>query len=724
MENKKKFRLSLSKTILLGLVLGVLCGIFFGEHCKGLAVIGHAFIKLLQMTILPYIVLSLIVGIGSLSYDTAKLLAGKAGLLLMLFWGIGLAVIFAMPLSFPPMESASFFSSSLVKPQTGINFLDLFIPSNPFRSMADNIIPAVVLFCIAVGVALIGIKDKESLLHNLSTLSKALTRVAHFMVKLAPIGVFAIAASAAGTITPEEIGRLNVYFATFILTALLLTFWVLPVLVTTVTPLKYRDILSVSKDALVTAFTMDNLFIVLPILIQNCKDLLKKYKLDRENSESFIDIIIPVFFNFPHLGRMLSLLFVLFAAWFYGNPLDVADYPSLVFLGLPSLFSKPFLALPFLLDSMRLPSDIFELYEISAVINGRFMTLVAAMHLLAFTLITTCAISRSLLIKPKKLLIYIVVTVGLLVVVTTGTRAFFSRAVTEEYTKDQVVAQMQLLQDPVEATVHETIPSGPREFEPGLSRVEEIKKRGVVRVGYVADRLPFSYFNQHGELVGFDVEMAHTLAKELGVHLEFIPFQFNTLAQQLRENHFDIAMSGVPMVTTFLKEMNFSDDYMDITFSFVVKDHRRKEFATVEKIQRMERFRVALPGASTYFADRIKEVVPHAEVVSLNSIREFFESGGEGMDALIIGAEVGAAWTLLYPDFQVVIPEEVYVAFPLGYPIASGQQEWINLLNRWIDLKRKDRTIEWAYDYWILGKGATEKRQRWSIIRDVLHWVE
>jgi ABC-type amino acid transport substrate-binding protein len=224
--------------------------------------------------------------------------------------------------------------------------------------------------------------------------------------------------------------------------------------------------------------------------------------------------------------------------------------------------------------------------------------------------------------------------------------------------------------------------------------------------------------------VGFDVEMAHTLAKELGVHLEFIPFQFNTLAQQLREDHFDIAMSGVPMVTTFLKEMNFSDDYMDITFSFAVKDHRRKEFTTVEKIESMERLRIAFPGASSYFAERIKEVLPQAEIVTLNSIRDFFESDSEGVDALVIGAEVGAAWTLLYPDFQVVIPEEVYVAFPLGYPIASGQQEWINLINRWIDLKRKDRTIEWAYDYWILGKGATEKRQRWSIIRDVLHWVE
>ena len=141
------------------------------------------------------------------------------------------------------------------------------------------------------------------------------------------------------------------------------------------------------------------------------------------------------------------------------------------------------------------------------------MTLVAAMHLLAFTLITTCAISRSLVIQPKKLLTYIAITIGLLVGITTGERTFFRHVVVDEYTKDQVVARMQLLQDPVQATVHKTIPSAPREREPGLSRIEEIKKRGVVRVGYVEERLPFSYLNQHGDLVGFDVEMAHTLAK-------------------------------------------------------------------------------------------------------------------------------------------------------------------------------------------------------------------
>ena len=113
-EAKKKFRLSLSGCILLGLLLGIFCGIFFGEYCAGLKIFGDAFIKLLQMSILPYIVVSLVVGIGRLSYSEAKVLAVKAGSLLLLFWGIGLAVIFIMPLAFPSVETASFFSTTLL----------------------------------------------------------------------------------------------------------------------------------------------------------------------------------------------------------------------------------------------------------------------------------------------------------------------------------------------------------------------------------------------------------------------------------------------------------------------------------------------------------------------------------------------------------------------------------------------------------------------------------
>jgi Na+/H+-dicarboxylate symporter len=160
MQMMGKFRLGLSGRILVGLVLGVLCGIFFGEYFAPLQVFGEAFIKLLQMSILPYITVSLIVGIGSLSYDQAKTLAAKGGLLLLLFWAVGFAIILFMPLAFPPWKSASFFSTSLVEAQREPNFLELFIPANPFGSLAQNLIPAVVLFSLACGIALIGIKDR------------------------------------------------------------------------------------------------------------------------------------------------------------------------------------------------------------------------------------------------------------------------------------------------------------------------------------------------------------------------------------------------------------------------------------------------------------------------------------------------------------------------------------------------------------------------------------
>ena len=113
-ESEKKTRLSLSTMILIGLGLGIACGIFLGEYCGFLSIVGDAFIQLLQMTILPYIIASLILGIGGLSYKQAKLLALRGGIVMLLFWAISFIMILLIPLSFPKWETASFFSTSFI----------------------------------------------------------------------------------------------------------------------------------------------------------------------------------------------------------------------------------------------------------------------------------------------------------------------------------------------------------------------------------------------------------------------------------------------------------------------------------------------------------------------------------------------------------------------------------------------------------------------------------
>jgi proton glutamate symport protein len=71
----------------------------------------------------------------------------------------------------------------------------------------------------------------------MSTVIDALMRVANFVVKLTPIGVFAITASAAGTMSIDELRRLEVYIWVYVALSLLMSLWVLPGLVVALTPL-------------------------------------------------------------------------------------------------------------------------------------------------------------------------------------------------------------------------------------------------------------------------------------------------------------------------------------------------------------------------------------------------------------------------------------------------------------------------------------------------------
>ncbi|HSQ83132.1 MAG TPA: cation:dicarboxylase symporter family transporter, partial [Desulfobacterales bacterium] len=470
-ENKTKPRLSLSTMILIGLGLGIVCGFFFGEYCGFLSIIGDAFIQLLQMTILPYIVASLILGIGGLSYKQAKMMALKGGIIMLLFWAISFAMILLMPLSFPKLETASFFSTSLVSPTKEVDLLKLYIPSNPFWSLANNVVPAVVLFSILAGIALIGIKEKDSLIQGLMAVSGALIKMTNIVVKLTPIGVFAIAASAAGTMTVEEFGKLQVYLVSFNLAAILLTFAILPLLLKPVTPFKYKDIVGLSKDALVTAFTTGNVFIVLTVLTENCKSLFEKYSLTHEKTDAYVDVLVPVSFNFPNTGKLIMLMFVLFGAWFTGTAFSFSQYGTFVFAGLLSFFGGVDVALPFMLDLLHLPKDLYQLYMVTGVINGRTSTLLAAMNLLVFTLLTTSALTGTLSFNKKKLLNTLVL-IGVIIFSSIGvTRLYFGLAVKNEYTKDRILARMHVKNNPLPQVVYKEVPA---KLKAGSNRVADI----------------------------------------------------------------------------------------------------------------------------------------------------------------------------------------------------------------------------------------------------------
>jgi Na+/H+-dicarboxylate symporter/ABC-type amino acid transport substrate-binding protein len=719
-------RLSLSTRILIGLGLGILTGVFLGELAQPLHVLSDAYIRLMQMTVIPYMAVAIIVGLGQLTMSQAKLLAARGLVLLLVFWAITFVILFLMPFSFPELQAASFFSTTLIEPKRTFDFVGLYIPSNPFHALANNVVPAVVFFSATVGIALIGVGDKTHLMSTLQAFLDALTRVAKFIVNLTPFGVFAIGAVMAGTMTIEQVARVPVYLVTFIVAALVLTFWILPGLISAVTPFRYKDVLTVSKDAMLTAFVTQSLFIVVPILIDHNRRILENYRAQTEDTDKLAKIIIPVTFNFPSMGKLMTLLFVPFTAWMAGSALEQLDYPKLFVIGLASYFAKAQTALPFLMDQFEIPQDLFDLYIPTSIITGKFDTLVSAINLLAFSLIGTGALAGYLVLKPARILRYLGISALALLLALTGTGVLLRTVIDTGFKEGQGLMQMRLMGEPVPMTVHKTDPGDrPGSGQDDPSTIQKIKDRGVLKVGYALDRYPFTFFNDAGELVGFGVEVTNQLAADLGVRLEFIPVSWNELRERLDSGAIDLVPS-VPYLSNLLENVEYSDPVLTVTAGFVVRDHRRHDFATLESLEKHRKLRIGFPANPELVEKRLGAWLPgvELELVELKSHEDFFEPSGHKIDALLTSAEIGMAFTLLHPEYAVVVPQPTLWRVPQGFATGKGNFEVSEYLDGWVATHLQIGTFQRAYDHWILGEGAKQERPRWSVVRNVLHWEE
>jgi ABC-type amino acid transport substrate-binding protein len=246
----------------------------------------------------------------------------------------------------------------------------------------------------------------------------------------------------------------------------------------------------------------------------------------------------------------------------------------------------------------------------------------------------------------------------------------------------------------------------------------------VIRVGFNEDKMPFAFFNRQNALVGYDINMAHALARDLGVRIEFVRFNRDTLVKQLRDDHFDVVMSGLVGTLERAEKMQHTSGYMDVNLSLVVPDYRARKFKTLESIREMDALRIGFVDLSRGFVNRVRRSLPEAEIVRVKNIRDFFDGKTRSLDALLVSAETGSAFSLLYPDFEVVVPKEIHAKLPLFYAIGNRDAAMREFLEHWIMLRKKDGTAEDYYNHWILGKTAHAKPRRWCVIRDVLGWVK
>lgn len=704
--------------VMLGLVLGIFTGLFFGELVGGLDIFGEAYIRLLQMTVMPYILVSLIGGLGRLDAGIAKRIGITGGALILLIWGITEVSNLFLSLTYPDWTTAKLFSSSLLEQAKPFDPLTLYVPSNPFYSMANAVVPAVVMFSILLGLALITVKEKTALLDMLGSLSDALMRIASFVGKLAPIGIFAISAAAAGTLRIEELTRLQVYLWAYLGAWTVITFWTLPALVAWSTPLNYRQVLRESRLPMITAFATGTVLVVLPMIAERCKRLLSENNCKSDETDAVIDVMVPTAYSFPSAGTLLGLGFIMFSAWYVGSPIGVADYISYVGVGAFVAFGSMAVAIPFMLDFFSLPADMFQLYLLGSVATARFATALAAMHGIVVTLLVAFAIMGRL--RWRILIRIVVVSIVIAGITATSLGFVLTKTISYKYSGGETLVTKTLISDPVAVRQIKNLSQLPA-ADSSRPRLESIQTRGSLRVAYSPGRLPFAYRNSEGKVVGHDIDLVQKLASDIGVTLEVIRLGPDQVQAALKSGRIDIALGGIPITPDRATYISFSDSYFDLTLGFVLPDHRRDEFVSVESIRRIKDLRI-LVSRDRHYPKIVKRYFPDAKLEIIDTARGFFR--GEYDDAVLMySAEAGSAWTLIYPHYGVVIPKGISVKAPVAFALSPGTPSFLAYINTWLELSEKNGLLSRLYDYWILGKEYRPQQPRWSIIRDVLGWV-
>jgi ABC-type amino acid transport substrate-binding protein len=331
--------------------------------------------------------------------------------------------------------------------------------------------------------------------------------------------------------------------------------------------------------------------------------------------------------------------------------------------------------------------------------------------------------SHGIKISIHRIVINSAISFGIIFVLLVGTKLYLGATVETQVSEDSVLAHM-TIKEPVKYTIKKDPDRSLYEkiFEKknAPNRLQKIKKSHLLKVGFNANTMPFAFFNgPEKKLVGYDIQMAHNLARDLDCNIEFIPFELKHLEAALNNNVIDIAMSAVYVNLKRLEQMDFTDTYMQIHPALIVKDYRKDEFKDYKKIVKRKDIVIAILKGNAYQKELTENIA--GKVVAIDSYDDFYREKVKA-DALFHSAEQGSTWVLKHPQYSIVVLKGLKINTAVAFAIAKGDLPFLEYLNYWLKIQKWNKITDENYSYWILGNVPEMKTPRWCIMRDVLHW--
>jgi len=244
--------------------------------------------------------------------------------------------------------------------------------------------------------------------------------------------------------------------------------------------------------------------------------------------------------------------------------------------------------------------------------------------------------------------------------------------------------------------------TGTNQREAQESTIEQIQKRGVLRVG-MSTFVPWAMKDKTGELIGFEIDVAKRLAKDAGVEVEFFPTKWSGIIPALITGKFDVIIGGMGIIPSRNLKVNFSIPYDYTGMSIVAHKKLAAGFSRTEDFNGSHVVVAARLGSTAVTA--AKKYMPKAQL-------RLFDDESQAYQELVNGnvhAVVGSAPT---PEFQAIkYPEKLFLPLnktftlePIGFAVRKGDFDTLNYFNNWIRYVESEGWFKDRKNYWFRTK--------------------
>lgn len=340
-----KRTLALHWQILIGIGLGVVAGIFlsriipFETWSPYVKWIGDIFLRALRMIVIPLVFTSIAVGVAGMGdskalgriagktfgfYALTTVIAATVGLVLVNLIKPGKGLAMAVDSS----AAAEFTTAQVPLSERLVNI----VPANIFESLANGDLLPIIFFAVIFGFFMGKVESKhtETLRNFLTAVYEVTMKITFFVIRLAPIGVFAIVAGVVGKQAgdPEALIDLAGGLGTFVL-----VIWagllfhggiILPSLVRVLGRQNPWKHMSKMSSTLLTAFSTSSSGAALPI---NIRDTQEKCGVSPKIAGFVLPLGCTINMNGTALYECVTALFI---AQAYGIDLTLAQQILLV----------------------------------------------------------------------------------------------------------------------------------------------------------------------------------------------------------------------------------------------------------------------------------------------------------------------------------------------------------------------------------------------------------